>query len=85
VIGEGPPGEAARYAQALGLALVTALVLVLVFLVGSFIIVRSSRRYRASLERRRARPTQSDDAWSLSGTRDADGGEVGEGEGRERT
>ena len=84
VIADASSGEATRYAQALSLALITTLVLVLVFLVGSLIIVRSARRYRASLERRRDTPTQSDDVWSLAREdhnaeeADADEGQDGE-------
>ncbi len=81
MIAEVSSGEGARYAQALSLALVTALVLVLVFLLGSLIIVRSARRYRDSIERRRGTPTQSDDAWSLAGhVEDSDEKNAGDGE-----
>lgn len=66
MIGAAVSGETARYAQALSLALVTVFVLLLVFLIGSFVIVRSTRRYRAAIERKRSAPTESSDVWSLA-------------------
>ncbi len=57
----GETEKAVRLAPSvlLGVALV-----ILVFFVASYVFVRASRRYRMSLERRTAAPTDSRDVWS---------------------
>ena len=55
------------------LFLMVFFVLILAFLVGSFVVVRMIRRYRAALEHERPTPTASEDVWSMQRVpRDAD-------------
>lgn len=54
--------RAARIAPAM---LVGGVLLIVVFLAATFVLVRSSRRYRQSLLKRGAPPTQSEDVWSM--------------------
>lgn len=64
---DAPAPEAARTARAMGFVLVAILLLVIFFLLGSLIFVRSARRYRAGVERRsrESQPTASADVWSM--------------------
>lgn len=64
---DAPGADGARTARAMGFVLVAILLLVLFFLLGSLIFVRSARRYRSAVERRRRQssPTASADVWSM--------------------
>ncbi len=53
-----------KVVQALPLLLLAGLLLVLVFLVASYVIVRGGRRYRTAMSRKRASPTATDDVWA---------------------
>ncbi len=57
--------EAQRFATAYGLLLLVGFLLVVVFLLGSYIAVRVSRRVRAESARKRALPTPTEDVWSM--------------------
>ena len=48
-----------------GPTLLAGFLLMLLFLGGSFVIVRATRRYQAATLRRRGPPTVSDDVWSM--------------------
>ncbi len=48
-----------------GPTLLAGFLLILLFLGGSFVIVRATRRYLAATLRRRGTPTVSDDVWSM--------------------
>lgn len=47
------------------LFLMVFFVLILAFLVGSFVVVRTIRRYKEALARQQSAPTASDDVWSM--------------------
>ena len=51
--------------RTLPLALLALLLLVLVFLLGSFLVVRAGRHYRTALSRKRAPPTAMEDVWAM--------------------
>ncbi len=63
-----PSPDVERAARASPAMLVGALLLVLVFLVGSYAIVRGSRRFREALLPSRPTPTASDDVWTMHKT-----------------
>lgn len=50
--------------------LVGGVVLVVVFLIGSMVFVRASRRYRLSLNRKANAPTDATDVWSMHRLKD---------------
>lgn len=54
--------KAARMAPEM---LIGGIVIVVVFLVGSLVFVRASRRYRKSLKRRPGEPTDTTDVWAM--------------------
>lgn len=58
-----PPST--KVVRSLPLFLLVGLLLVLVFLVGSYVIVRSGRRYRAMMGRQRAAPSSMEDVWAM--------------------
>ena len=60
-----PLAESSRFVAAWSLFLLVGLILVLVVLLGSFILVRSSRRRRAALDHKYAPPTASEDVWAM--------------------
>lgn len=71
---DGAPGgsaEGARNPDATGVAkalptfLGVGFLLVVVFFIGSFVIVRTLRKYREDLERKSPPPTDSEDVWSM--------------------
>lgn len=64
---DAPAADGARTVRAMGFVLVAVLLLVLFFLLGSLIFVRSARRYRSGVERRSREPspTESSDVWSM--------------------
>ena len=51
--------------EALASLLFYLLILIVVFLFGSYAILRASRRFRASLTTRRPRPTDASDVWAM--------------------
>jgi len=57
--------DPAKAAPALGLLLLIGFLLTLVFLLGTFVIVRSLRRYWAAAARRRCKQTPMDDVWAM--------------------
>ncbi|MGB2987914.1 MAG: hypothetical protein WBE26_18755 [Phycisphaerae bacterium] len=57
--------DRAKIVRALPLFLLVALLLVLVFLLGSYVLVRATRRYRQSVNRRRAAPSPIEDVWAM--------------------
>ncbi len=59
-----PLAESSRFVAAWSLFLLVGLILVLVVLLGSFILVRSSRRQRAALDHKPPPPTASEDVWA---------------------
>ncbi len=61
-----PPAEpAGEDAQTLATVLVYLLILVVVFMFGSYAIMRASRRFRGSLSRRKSEPTEAGDVWAM--------------------
>ncbi len=60
-----PFAESSRFVAAWSLFLLVGLILVLVVLLGSFILVRSGRRWRAALDHKPAPPTASEDVWAM--------------------
>jgi hypothetical protein len=60
-----PAGETVQAVQAGPAVLLLVLFLVLVFLFASYAIVRSSRRFRELIFRKRPPPTASDDVWAM--------------------
>lgn len=69
--GERSP-DAASVAKALPAFLGLGFLLVVVFFVGSFVIVRTLRKYREGLERKSPPPTDSEDVWSMHRDPEAD-------------
>ena len=61
----GAGGADPRRVQAMSQLLLWLFLLVLLFLVASLIILRTSRRFRATLEHRRATPTNTEDVWAM--------------------
>ncbi len=57
--------DVARVLQGSLLMLTTGLVLVLVFIIGSYVLVRGSRRFAASIVDRPSKPTPTSDVWSM--------------------
>jgi len=57
--------ESARIVRLAPLALLVAFLLLLVFLMGSFVIARASRRRRERTGRRPYKPTESQDVWAM--------------------
>ena len=51
--------------RALPLFLLVGMLLVLIFLVASFVMVRAGRRYRSASARKRASPTAMEDVWAM--------------------
>ena len=61
-----PPAEPSDGdAKALATVLVYLLIMVVVFMLGSYAIMRASRRFRGSLSRTRAEPTDAGDVWAM--------------------
>ena len=60
----GPSGSA-EVAPVLPWFLMVGLLLVLVFLFGTFAVIRAARRYREVVARRRAGPTSAEDVWAM--------------------
>jgi len=60
-----PRTDALRTARSSSAVLLLGFVLVLVFLVGSYAIVRGSRRFREAFLRPKLRPTSADDVWAM--------------------
>lgn len=60
-----PLAESSRFVAAWSLFLLVGLLFVLVVLLGSFILVRSARRWRAALDHKPAPPTASEDVWVM--------------------
>lgn len=61
-----PPAEpSGEDAKTLATVLVYLLILVVVFMFGSYAIMRASRRFRGSLSRRKADPTEAADVWAM--------------------
>ena len=58
--------DPAKVAPALALVLLIGFLLALVFLLSTYVLVRSMRRYRTAAGRRRRAPTPSDDVWAMS-------------------
>ena len=54
-----------KVAPALALVLLIGFVLALLFLLSTYVLVRSMRRYRAAASRRRRAPTPTDDVWAM--------------------
>ncbi len=64
--GPSPPSEpAGEDAKALATVLVYLLILVVVFIFGSYALMRASRRFRGSLSRSKADPTEAGDVWAM--------------------
>lgn len=57
--------DQAEVAKTLPVFLMYGFILVIIFLVFSYLIVRTTRRYRAGISRKRAPPTDSEDVWSM--------------------
>lgn len=55
----------AKAARTLPLLLMTALVMVLVFLFGGYVLLRVTRRYRAAIDRKRPPPSDTRDLWTM--------------------
>lgn len=61
-----PPAESSgEDAKTLATVLVYLLILVVVFMFGSYAIMRASRRFRGALSRRKADPTEAGDVWAM--------------------
>ena len=61
------PAKAVRIAP---VVLWVGLLLVLLFFFGSYVLIRASRRYRASAARQRATPSPSEDVWAMHKLKD---------------
>lgn len=76
IVTPAQPGSAPRsdqraaLVQAAPMLLLVTFLLVLVFLVGSFILVRGIRRHLAAGDHQRGPPTPTDDVWSMHRVRD---------------
>lgn len=57
--------QGARAARTLPFFLLTALVIVLVFSVGGYVLLRVARRHRAAIERKRPPPSDTRDLWTM--------------------
>ena len=59
------PGNpaAAKLASAIALAVLAGMIVLLVFLVASYALIRSARRFRQAAEKNPPAPTPSDDLW----------------------
>ncbi len=57
--------QSAKAARTLPLFLMTALVMVLVFLFGGYVLLRATRRYRAAIDRKRPPPSDTRDLWTM--------------------
>lgn len=68
----GPSPHTAQAVQASPYVLMVGFLLVLLFLGGSFIIVRSARRFRESVLRKKPAPTESDDVWAMHKLRETE-------------
>lgn len=64
-LNESGPGQQAAFVQAAPMLLMVTFLLILVFLIGSLILVRGIRRYLAAGDHERRPPTPSDDVWSM--------------------
>ena len=61
-----PPAEpAGEDAKTLATVLVYLLIMVVVFMFGGYALMRASRRFRSSLSRRTADPTEAGDVWAM--------------------
>ena len=69
---EDTPNDAEKAVRIAPSMLVGGVLLVVVFLAASFVFVRSSRRYRQSLGRRGAAPSNTSDVWSMHKLKDFD-------------
>lgn len=67
------PEESARFMGLVPGMLIGGVLLLVVFLAATFVLVRSSRRYRQSLTRKSAAPTDSSDVWSMHRVDDSSG------------
>lgn len=63
--GETADLDQAEFAKTLPVFLMFGFVLVIIFLVFSYLLVRITRRYRAGIFRKRAPPTDTKDVWSM--------------------
>lgn len=57
--------DPAKVAPALALVLLIGFVLAILFLLSTYVLVRSMRRHRAAASRRRRAPTPMDDVWAM--------------------
>ena len=57
--------RSAKAARTLPLYLMTAVVMVLVFLFGGYLLLRVTRRYRAAIDRKRPPPSDTRDLWTM--------------------
>lgn len=71
--------EGRLFARAAAPLLVVGLLLVIVFLVGTYVLVRSSRRFLESTRRERAAPSNTDDVWATHKVPDYDDHDYDEG------
>ncbi len=62
---ESPTEPAGEDAKTLATVLVYLLIMVVVFMFGSYALMRASRRFRSSLSRRKADPTEAADVWAM--------------------
>ncbi len=61
----GAAGMPSPAAGAVSLFVLVSVILVLVFLLGTFVLVRNARRRRATAERQPPAPTSADDVWAM--------------------
>jgi len=78
-VADDAPVDAAKVIRAAPMVLLGVALVVLAFLVASYVFVRASRRYRQSLERRPNPPTDSTDLWSMHKLKDFDDSDAGLG------
>jgi ABC-type Fe3+ transport system permease subunit len=64
------PAEKVKAVRAAPMVLLSVTLVVLAFLVASYVLVRASRRYRMTLERRANPPTDTRDVWSMHKLKD---------------
>ena len=68
-----PTADQIKAASAMKLLLIVGFILFLAVLLGTFIMVRSARRYREAASRARAAPTAATDAWAMHRLPESDG------------
>lgn len=57
--------DRAKLAPALSLFVVVGVILLLIFVLATYVLVRAVRRYRRALDRARATPTAAEDVWAM--------------------